>query len=99
MKTTSNPSHNQPQLLTRDVPPRAAWALQEAGLSPLLAQLFAARGVRTADELDDGLARLLPPEGLLGISAAAQLLADSIEADDRICIVADYDCDGSTATA
>ncbi|MGS0759442.1 single-stranded-DNA-specific exonuclease RecJ, partial [Roseateles sp. GG27B] len=53
--------------------------------------------VRTADELDDGLARLLPPEGLKGISAAAQLLADSIEADARICIVADYDCDGATA--
>jgi single-stranded-DNA-specific exonuclease len=97
MKTSPNPPQNQPQLLTRDVPPRAAWALQQAGLSPLLAQLFAARGVRSAEELDDGLARLLPPEGLLGISAAAQLLADSIEADARICIVADYDCDGATA--
>jgi hypothetical protein len=49
-----------------DVPPRAAWALEQAGVHPLLARLFAARGVRSADELDDGLARLLPPAGLQG---------------------------------
>ncbi|MDC6168180.1 single-stranded-DNA-specific exonuclease RecJ [Paucibacter sp. XJ19-41] len=86
-----------PQLLTREVSPRASWALEQAGLSPLLARLFAARGVRTADELDDGLARLLPPEGMKGMAAAAVLLADTIEAGARICIVADYDCDGATA--
>ena len=38
---------------TRDVPPRTAWALEQAGVHPLLARLFAARGVRGADELDD----------------------------------------------
>ncbi len=86
-----------PQLLTREVSPRASWALEQAGLSPLLARLFAARGVRTADELDDGLARLLPPEGMKGMAAAAALLADTVEAGARICIVADYDCDGATA--
>ena len=52
---------NTPTLCTRDVPPRAAFALEQAGVHPLLARLFAARGVRSADELDDGLARLLPP--------------------------------------
>ena len=86
-----------PEILVRDVPPRAAWALEQAGLTPLLARLFAARGVRSADELDDGLARLLPPEGLKGIAVAARLLADCIAANERICIVADYDCDGATA--
>jgi single-stranded-DNA-specific exonuclease len=88
-----------PQILKREVPPRAAWALEQAGLSPLLARLFAARGVRSADELDDGLARLLPPTGLLGIDAAARLLADAVQAGQRICVVADYDCDGATACA
>ena len=83
----------------RDVPPRAAWALQQAGVHPLLAQLYAARGVRTPDELDEGLARLLQPSTLLGAKQAAVLLADAIANNLRICIVADYDCDGATACA
>ena len=83
----------------RDVPPRAAWTLQQAGIHPLLAQLYAARGVRTADELDEGLARLLSPTTLMGTKQAAVLLADAIAADMHICIVADYDCDGATACA
>ena len=83
----------------RSVPPRAAWALEQAGVHPLLARLYAARGVTTQDDLDDGLARLLPPTGLLGASDAARLLADTMAAGQRICIVADYDCDGATACA
>ncbi len=87
------------KIIPRDVPPRTAWALEQAGLHPLLARLYAARGVASADELDDGLARLLPPAGLRGAEAAARLLADAIAADRRICVVADYDCDGATACA
>ena len=87
------------RLIDRDVPPRTAWALTEAGVHPLLARLFAARGIRAVDELDDALARLLPPAGLLGASDAASLLADAIGAGSRICVVADYDCDGATACA
>ena len=83
----------------RDAPPRSVWALQQAGIHPLLAQLYAARGVQTADELDDGLGRLLPPASLLGAAAAAVLLADSIATGNKICVVADYDCDGATACA
>ena len=83
----------------RSVPPRAAWALEQAGVHPLLARLYAARGVATQDDLDEGLARLLAPAGLLGADAAARLLADAIAADQRICIGADYDCDGATACA
>jgi single-stranded-DNA-specific exonuclease len=87
------------KLEVRDIPPRAAWALEQAGVHPLLARLFAARGVSTRDELDDGLARLLPPSGLKGVAEAAVLLADAIAANKRLCIVADYDCDGATACA
>ncbi len=87
------------QIRTRDVPPRVAFALEQAGVHPLLARLLAARGVRQADELDDGLARLLPPDTLHGSDAAARLLADAITAGRRICVVADYDCDGATACA
>ncbi|MFH7044646.1 single-stranded-DNA-specific exonuclease RecJ [Paucibacter sp. JuS9] len=88
-----------PQIITREVPPRAAWTLEQAGVSPLLARLLAARGVKSPDELDDGLARLLPPEGMKGMAEAAALLADTLAAGSRICIVADYDCDGATACA
>ncbi len=85
------------KIIARDIPPRAAWALEQAGVHPLLARLFAARGVQSKDELDDGLARLLPPTSLLGATQAAVLLADAIAQDKKLCIVADYDCDGATA--
>ena len=87
------------QILTRDVPPRTAWTLEQAGIHPLLSRLFAARGIQSPDELDDGLAKLLPPNTLKGTEAAAVLLADAIAAQKRLCIVADYDCDGATACA
>ncbi len=87
------------KITTRDIPPRAAWALEQAGVHPLLARLYAARGVTGMDELDTGLNRLLAPAGMLGSAAAATLLADAIASDKRLCIVADYDCDGATACA
>ena len=93
-----SPTHS-PTIRLRDAPPRAVWALEQAGVHPLLARLFAGRGVRALDELDDGLARLLPPIGLLGVQAAARFLADAIAQRRRLCVVADYDCDGATACA
>jgi single-stranded-DNA-specific exonuclease len=83
----------------RDVPPRVSYALEQAGVHPLLARLFAARGVREASELDNALAQLLPPTTMHGAAQAATLLADAIAQRKRICIVADYDCDGATACA
>ena len=87
------------KIIARDIPPRAVWALEQAGLHPLLARLYAARGVQAPGELDDSLAQLLPPGGLQGVQEAARLLADAIARDQRLCIVADYDCDGATACA
>jgi len=87
------------KIIARDIPPRSVWTLEQAGVHPLLAQLYAARGVQSAQELDDGLARLIPPANMLGTAAAATLLADAIAADKKLCIVADYDCDGATACA
>ena len=87
------------KIIARDVPPRTAWSLEQAGVHPLLARLFAARGVRSADELDDSASKLLPPQTLRGTQEAAVLLADAIAQGQHICIVADYDCDGATACA
>ena len=88
-----------PQLIQRDIPPRASFTLEQAGVHPLLARLLAARGVRGADELDDNLARLLPPSTMKGAADAGRLLADAIAQGRHICVVADYDCDGATACA
>jgi single-stranded-DNA-specific exonuclease len=87
------------KLIARNIPPRSLWALEKAGIHPLLAQLYAARGVLDPAELDDALARLLPPASLKGSTEAARLLADAIADNKRLCIVADYDCDGATACA
>jgi len=87
------------KILTRDIPPRSAWALEQSGIHPLLARLYAARGVHSPEELDDALAKLLPPADLKGAQDAARLLADAIASGQHLCIVADYDCDGATACA
>ena len=87
------------KLQVRDVPPRSVWALEQSGVHPLLARLYAARGVHDAKQMDASLGQLLAPAGLKGIDAAAQLLADAIAQQLRLCIVADYDCDGATAGA
>ncbi|MBX9613468.1 MAG: single-stranded-DNA-specific exonuclease RecJ [Burkholderiales bacterium] len=87
------------KLVVRDAPPRTVWALEQAGVHPLLARLYAGRGVQSKDELDDALTRLLPPATMKGAAEAAVLLADAIAAGQKLCIVADYDCDGATACA
>ena len=87
------------KLQVRDVPPRSVWALEQSGVHPLLARLYAARGVHDAQQLQTELSLLLPPAGLKGIDAAASLLAKAIAQQLRICVVADYDCDGATACA
>jgi single-stranded-DNA-specific exonuclease len=85
--------------IERPVPQPACLALQQAGLPDLLARLLAARGVRDANETDLALNQLLPPSDLKGIDAAARLLGQAVTDNLRICVVADYDCDGATACA
>ncbi len=87
------------RIQSRAVSQQAFSRLADAGLHPLLARLYASRGISRADELDTSLKHLLPPEALAGTQEAAQLLADAIEAGARLVIVADYDCDGATACA
>ncbi|MDY7219913.1 single-stranded-DNA-specific exonuclease RecJ [Denitrificimonas sp. JX-1] len=67
-------------------------------LPPLLTRIYAARGVRSAAELEKGLAHLLPVHLLKGMDAAVQLLAQALEQRQRILIVGDFDADGATAS-
>jgi len=87
-----------PAIVRRTVPEAAA-ALAASGVDPVLARLYAARGVRDAGELDLSLAGLPPPSRMLGADAAAERLVRAIDAHERIVIVADYDADGATACA
>lgn len=87
------------KIIEREIPDATVQTLVQSGINPLLARLYVARGVQSMDELDTGLGKLLPPSGLRGIQEAACLLADAIAQQRRICIVADYDCDGATACA
>ena len=87
------------KILTRPEQPRHAWALEQAGQHPLLARLYAARGVQSAAELNHDLSALLPPDALKGMTAAVELLTAARQAQTPLCIVADYDCDGATACA
>jgi single-stranded-DNA-specific exonuclease len=87
------------KITTRSSPPRVVWQLEQQGLHPLLARLYASRGIKDKSELDYELKSLIPPTALTNATAAAQLLADAIEAEARMLIIGDYDCDGATATA
>mgnify|MGYP000849630807 CR=1 FL=1 len=86
-------------IVTRSIPQRIVWQLEQQGLHPLLARLYAARGVKDKSELDYELKSLIPPNALTHATDAAVLLADAIEAEARLLIIGDYDCDGATATA
>ena len=86
-------------IVTRRTPHAAQQRLEYEGVHPLLARLYAARGIARAAELDTALSALLDPSLLKGATEAATLLADAIAAGRHLLIVADYDCDGATACA
>ena len=74
-------------------------ALVDAGIHPLLAKIYAARRIASANELTYSPGGLLSPTLLKGIEQAPILLADAIQAGKRLLIIADYDADGATACA
>ena len=87
------------RIATRPCSFRHSEMLRQGGVHPVLARLYAARGLRDVRELSSELSSLMAPAGLLHIDAAAVFLADAIAAGKRMVIVADYDCDGATACA
>ena len=69
-----------------------------APLHPVLQRAYAARGVRSATDLDISLARLLPVGTLAGVPEAVTLLL-AHRASGRVLVIGDYDADGATSTA
>jgi single-stranded-DNA-specific exonuclease len=87
------------RISTRPCSFRTSEMLRQGGVHPVLARLYASRGLTDASELSSELGSLMAPAGLLHIDAAAVFLADAIAAGKKMTIVADYDCDGATACA
>lgn len=84
---------------TRTYSPEVAHKLIKQGLHPLLARLFAARGVTDITDTSSEWNNLISPSRLTQVELAASVLADAIAQGKRLLIIADYDCDGATACA
>jgi single-stranded-DNA-specific exonuclease len=88
-------------MLNRTIRRREAGGLAAlpSDLHPLLKRLYANRGINEPDDLDLGLARLIPISRLGGIDAAVDLLCEHFGRGTRIVVVGDFDADGATSTA
>ncbi|MBY0474587.1 MAG: single-stranded-DNA-specific exonuclease RecJ [Nitrosomonas sp.] len=87
------------RITTRSYDLQSFQILNSCGLHPVLARIFAARGIENSSQLETELTRLIPFEQLKNITLTATLLADAIATKKRLLIVADYDSDGATACA
>ena len=80
----------------------AARLAGELGISPLIAQLLAARGVTETGAaqqfLSPKLEHLHSPYAMLGMQTAVDRLLQAIEHKEQVLIYGDYDVDGTTAT-
>ncbi|WP_339891118.1 single-stranded-DNA-specific exonuclease RecJ [Neptuniibacter pectenicola] len=67
--------------------------------NPVLARIYASRGIHDLDGLGRNLNELLPDSGLAGIDGAVARLVRALHQQERIMIIGDFDCDGATSTA
>lgn len=88
---------NKPRPIRERPAPSAASLEALAALDPILARVYAMRGVQHAGELDYGLAGLEPVGSLENVDAAVDLLLAKRE--QRIIVIGDFDVDGATSTA
>jgi len=87
------------RFVERDYDAAAAQRLAGAGIARPLARVLAARGILSASDLQLAVRDMHDPAGLAHIDVAATLLADAIDGQRHMTVVADYDCDGATACA
>jgi single-stranded-DNA-specific exonuclease len=88
-----------PSTISRCFPQRAYDALTRFGIHPVLARVYAARGIEEPAQLEVDWSRLVPFERLKNVCKMAGFIAEAIAARKRMLIVADYDSDGATACA
>ena len=88
-----------PEIVAREAPATATKHLEAEGLHPVLARIYAGRGVTSIQDLSTDFGSLAAPGSMLNLSRMAEILADAIATEKRLLIVADYDADGATACA
>ena len=85
-----------PRIVRRDVPAHGPWP---DSVPPVLQRVYAARGLHDAAQAELKLAKLLSPDTLGHVDAAAALLQATIAAGRQVVVIGDFDCDGATGTA
>jgi single-stranded-DNA-specific exonuclease len=88
-----------PAIVAREFARADAQTLAQHGLHPVLARVYAARGIGSPQQLEYDLKNLLPLALLKNVQHMAALLADAIAGGKRLLVIADYDSDGATACA
>ncbi len=61
--------------------------------------MLAGRRIESSENLDLSLSRLLQPDALSGIDAAASRISRAVEGNEAILVLGDFDADGATGTA
>lgn len=88
---------NQIQIVQRPQPDPSLPVFTQA--NPVLARIYASRGIHDLNSLGRSLSELLPDSGLSGLDQAVRRLVQALENREKIIIVGDFDCDGATSTA
>ena len=93
------PPDAAPLIITRPARPEIVERLVSEGVPPLLARIYATRGVASKRDLSFDFELLAAPDSMLNLRAMAIRLADAIAVRRKLLIIADYDADGATACA
>lgn len=86
------------RLAVREYDKDCANSLAKHGFHPVVARLFAARGISSPEEASPGIEMLHHFTKLKGAVDAAKILADAIEQNKLVVVAGDFDCDGCCGT-
>ena len=89
----------QPRYQPRTFNQNTAKELEASGLHPVLAKIYASRGIDSPEALNYVLKNVLPFRQMKNAAEMGELIADKIIKGTKFVIVADYDSDGATSCA
>jgi len=74
-------------------------SLKQSDLHPVLQKVLSHRKIKSPEEMQYNLGKLLGFNQLMGIDSAVALVVSAIQQNQKILIVGDFDADGATSTA